>query len=188
MRIAFPTATALCALATAAQAAPFALDSAPGQLPKTVVPSAYTIDLVLDVRAATFSGREDVAVTVRQPTGTIVLNQAGLAIAGASLDGKPATVSEDQRAQTATLTLAAAASPGPHRLHVDYAGPIPQMPAGLYLDDYKAGGAAQRMVVTQFEVGDARRMFPGWDEPAFKAPFALNVTLPDDLAIRASAR
>ncbi len=191
MRIVLSTAAAMCALATAAQAAPFSFDSAPGQLPKIVQPTAYTIDLALDVGAATFTGREDVAVTVRQPTDTIVLNQAGLAIAGATLDGKPLAVSEDQHAQTATLKLAAAAAAGPHALHVDYAGPIPQTPAGLYLDDYKAagdraGGAAHRMVVTQFEVGDARRMFPGWDEPAFKATFTLNVTLPDDLAIRAN--
>jgi aminopeptidase N len=36
------------------------------------------------------------------------------------------------------------------------------------------------MLVTQFEVADARRMFPGWDEPAFKATFRLGVTLPKD--------
>ncbi len=184
MRLAL--STALCALATAAQAAPFSLDSTPGQLPKTVLPSAYTIDLALDMRAATFTGREDIAVTVRQPTDTIVLNQAGLTVSSASLDGKPAAVREDQGAQTVTLKLAAAAGVGRHTLHVEWAGPIPTTPAGVYLDDYKVGGAAQRMVVTQFEVADARRMFPGWDEPAFKASFALTVTLPDDLAIRAN--
>ena len=35
------------------------------------------------------------------------------------------------------------------------------------------------MLVTQFEATDARRMFPGWDEPAFKATYSLTVTVPE---------
>ena len=37
------------------------------------------------------------------------------------------------------------------------------------------------MLVTQFEVADARRMFPGWDEPAFKAHFKLSAVLPEQV-------
>ena len=68
-------------------------------------------------------------------------------------------------------------------LSIDYTGPIPNSPAGIYYDDYKLGtGAQKRMLVTQFEVADARRMFPGWDEPAFKARFSLSAVLPDNFA------
>ena len=37
------------------------------------------------------------------------------------------------------------------------------------------------MISSQLEPADARRIFPCWDEPAFKATFALTVTVPQDL-------
>ncbi len=177
------TAAALCTLAGAASGKPFALDSTPGQLPKTVLPVAYAIDIVPDLERAAFSATEDVTIEVRQPTDHIVLNQSGLTITGATLDaGQHPEVTEDEEAQTATFALGAPLPAGRHRLHIAYSGPIPQTPNGIYRDDYKAGGRSERMLVTQFEVADARRMFPGWDEPVFKATYQLTVTLPDGLA------
>lgn len=68
-----------------------------------------------------------------------------------------------------------------HTLAITYSGPILKTPNGIYVDDYTSPkGETKRMLVTQFEVADARRMFPGWDEPAFKATFQLDVALPTD--------
>jgi aminopeptidase N len=173
-----------CAAGPACAEAPFDFAHTPGQLPKIVVPGAYTIDLVPDLRALRLSGHEAVDITVSEATGSIVLNQAGLAIAHASLeDGSVASVATDDRAQTASLSFAKTVAPGRHVLSIDYTGPIPNSPAGIYYDDYKlSSGGSHRMLVTQFEVADARRMFPGWDEPAFKARFTLSATLPDNFA------
>ena len=50
---------------------------------------------------------------------------------------------------------------------------------GLFAQDYrKPDGTTARMLSTQFESTDARRMFPSWDEPAFRSTFQLTVTLP----------
>ncbi len=178
-------AASLAALSTAASAeAPFNFDAAPGGLPKTVKPSAYKIDIVTDLDKLTLTGRETIEVEVRQPTRTITLNQAGLKLESVKLEsGATAEVSQDDKKQTATLTFAAPIPAGKHTLAITYSGPIPESPNGIYYDDYRdASGATKRMLVTQFEVADARRMFPGWDEPAFKATFQLNVTLAKDLA------
>ena len=165
--------------------APFNFDTMPGKLPKTVVPDAYRIDLRPDLKALVFSGDESIDLHVRAPTAEFVLNQAGLALQRAVLeDGTQAAISLDQAAQTATLHFPHAIAAGRHTLTIAYTGPIPATPNGIYHDDYKtASGEQKRMLVTQFEVADARRMFPGWDEPAFKATFQLSVTLPKDLAV-----
>jgi len=183
--------TTAAALPIAARAeAPFDFARNPGQLPKTVVPSSYKIDIVTDMTKLTLSGHETIDVTAAPPGAgpvldSITLNQAGLKLVHATMDGRAAVISQDEKAQTATLRFECRATPcvrpGHHTLAIDYTGPIPQTPNGIYYDDYKnPKGASKRMLVTQFEVADARRMFPGWDEPSFKATFALSVTLPKD--------
>ncbi len=158
--------------------APFDFAHTPGQLPKSVVPSAYTIDIVTDMTRLTLAGHERIVLAASVATDSITLNQAGLKLSAATLDGIPAAITQDDNAQTATLRLPRAIPAGRHTLAIDYTGPIPETPNGIYHDDYRIAGVPKRMLVTQFEVGDARRMFPGWDEPAFKATFQLGVTLP----------
>ena len=179
------TLLAVAPLLHAHAEAPFDFDRTPGKLPKTVVPDAYRIDLAPDLQKLTFSGREAVDLHVRQPTGSFTLNQAGLALQSASLeDGTQATIKLDETAQNATLTFPHLVATGQHTLTIAYTGPIPETPNGIYHDDYKtASGQSKRMLVTQFEVADARRMFPGWDEPAFKATFQLSVTLPKTMQV-----
>lgn len=184
MRHALLLATALTLAGTCRSAraeAPFDFVRAPGQLPKTVVPSAYTIDIITDMKKLALTGHESIAVAAAGAGDNITLNQAGLKLTRATLDGVVATITQDDKAQTATLHLPHPITDGDHTLVIDYSGPIPATPNGIYYDDYRSpSGARKRMLVTQFEVADARRMFPGWDEPAFKATFRLGVTLPKE--------
>jgi aminopeptidase N len=182
---ALPCTALYLGIASPARAeAPFDFDHAPGKLPKTVVPSGYKIDIVPDLQKLTLTGHESVDVDVRQPVADITMNQAGLTLGHATLDNTAATsITADERGQTVTLHFAQQIPSGHHTLSIDYTGPIPNSPAGIYYDDYKTpAGAQKRMLVTQFEVADARRMFPGWDEPAFKATFQLSAVLPKNLA------
>jgi aminopeptidase N len=173
--------------ALACEAEPrFSFASTPGPLPKNVVPSAYRIDLAPDLDALKFTGREEIDVAVTEPTALVTLNAVDLTFERASLkgeDGAVAQVSIDAAKQTASLRFARMLAPGRHTLVIRYAGPIPAIPAGIYYNDYATAAGPERMLVTQFEPLDARRMFPGWDEPAFKATFQLSVALPSDLAV-----
>ncbi len=165
---------------------PFSFASTPGQLPKTVVPSAYRISVRPDLKTLRFRGQEQVDVIVSQPARTIVLNAVDLRFERVTMlgvPGPPATVALDPKARTARLDFGKTIAPGKHTLAIRYSGPVTLAPSGLYYNDYDAATGRKRMLVTQFESIDARRMFPGWDEPAFKATYTLSATLPAGLAV-----
>jgi aminopeptidase N len=168
------------AAAPALAVAPFDFETTPGRLPKTVVPTDYRVTVTPDATAKTLHGTESIALQVRRPTGRIVFNSHDITITEARFDGAPvANVLTENEKQLTTLTLASPAAPGRHVLSLAYAGKIEDSPQGLFAQDYrKPDGTTGRMLSTQFESTDARRMFPCWDEPAFRATFELTVTVP----------
>jgi aminopeptidase N len=165
---------------------PFSFATTQGQLPKNVVPSAYRIQLVPDLQHLSFAGSEEIDVSVEQPTATVTMNAVDLSISHAAIagvSGSAAEVTYDAKKETATLHFAKPLPAGHYKLALTFSGHIPETPAGLYYDDYATSAGERRMLVTQFEAIDARRMIPCWDEPVFKATFQLTVTLPADLAV-----
>ncbi|HEY7887166.1 MAG TPA: M1 family metallopeptidase [Steroidobacteraceae bacterium] len=169
---------------TAAAEAPFSFDRAPGRLPKNVVPIDYDIAVTPEAATKTFTGTESVSLEFRAATDKVVFNTLNLKLQNVRLDGHPvANVATDNAAQLTTLRLAKAAPAGMHRLTLSYAGVIETRPQGLFVQPYTTPAGGQGvMLTTQMESTDARRMFPCWDEPAFRAKFQLTATVPADWA------
>jgi aminopeptidase N len=164
----------------ASAAAPFSFDAAPGRLPKDVVPLDYTVNIVPDADALTIDGTESVTLQFRHATATVIFNSLNETLHDVRIDGRPVqSVASDDARQLTTITLAAPARPGRHRLTFSYLGKIETQPRGLFRQSYTRPGGAQRLLLsTKMEGTDARRMFPCWDEPAFRSSFQLIVTVP----------
>ncbi|MDB5028751.1 MAG: pepN, partial [Candidatus Eremiobacteraeota bacterium] len=179
-RLALAAALFLGAVVPAGAVAPFNFETTPGRLPKTVVPTDYRIAITPDATAKTLRGSETVALDVRRATASIVFNTHDMTVSDARLDGAPvAKVTTENDKQLTTLSLARPVGVGKHVLTLAYAGKIEDAAQGLFAQDYrKPDGTTGRMLSTQFESTDARRMFPSWDEPAFRATYQLTVTLP----------
>jgi aminopeptidase N len=183
-RAAVVSAFAVAVTAPASADAPFSFDTAYGRLPKNVVPIAYRIAIVPNAVARTLTGTESIVLDVRSATATVEFNSLNEKLTNVRLDGLPVrrTVSSDAQ-QLTTVTLAKPAKPGRHTLSFAYTGKIETGPQGLFAQPYVApGGSAGLMLSTQFEATDARRMFPCWDEPAFRATFQLTATVPANFA------
>ncbi len=151
------------------------------RLPTSAHPTHYDLHLSPDIAAATFSGEETIDLVLDAASPTVTLNAAEitfLSVTGASPNtdaGNPQTaaVSLDPAKQQATFTFPHPVAAGPVALHIRYTGILNNQLRGFYLSRTKARNYA----VTQFESTDARRAFPSFDEPAYKATFDISLTV-----------
>ena len=161
--------------------APKSLD--PYRLPRHVIPARYDLRLEPDLDAGTFAGRAIITLTVKQATSVIVLNAADLAIAPALIEGaggerRTATVELDDAWQRVRLSFPGSIRPGDWRLSLSFRGRLNDQLRGFYRSTYTdQSGQTQMIAATQFEATDARRAFPCWDEPDFKAVFATTLVI-----------
>jgi aminopeptidase N len=141
------------------------------RLPATVLPEHYSLTLTPDLKAATFTGIEAIDVTVKTPVSSITLNSAEVVFqsvtASAAGREQAATISLDAEKQQATFMFPAPIPAGKAVLSIAYTGILNNELRGFYLSKT----ARRNYAVTQFESTDARRAFPSFDEPAFKATF-----------------
>jgi puromycin-sensitive aminopeptidase len=159
----------------------------PYRLPRHVLPHRYDLRLEPDLTSATFAGVVNIALTVTQVTGTIILNAVDLTISSATLEGTAggrlhATVELDQAMQRCRLTFPRPLSAGESQLTLVFQGTLNDHLRGFYRSTYKdQAGVSHTMAATQFEATDARRAFPCWDEPDFKAVFATTLVIDPSL-------
>ena len=187
-RIAAAVVLALASLAShAAQPAAHASAShalaTTTQLPRGVTPLHYALSITPDAQAATFTANVVITVDIAAPTRTVTLNALELAFAGATAEGAGGTqqasrIDVDAANQTATLHFARPLARGKHALAISYSGKIGTQATGLFSLDYDTPTGRQRALYTQFENSDARSVLPSWDEPDYKATFALEATVP----------
>ena len=72
--------------------------------------------------------------------------------------------------------------PGPARLDITFSGALNDQLRGFYRSTYTDdAGRTRTIAATQFQSTDARRAFPCWDEPAFKATFEAALVVDDAL-------
>jgi len=146
------------------------------RLSRIVVPNNYRLTLAPNLEQGSFTGDETIWVQVQQPTHQIELNSAEITFHEASITSQGAnqraTVTLDKEKEMATLDFSSEIQPGPATIHLKFTGILNDQMRGFYggKDDH-----GRKYAATQFESTDARRAFPCFDEPAYKATFDLTL-------------
>ncbi len=159
------------------------------QLPEDVTPLRYDLSLDVDPNQATFSGHTRIAINVNAATPNIVLHARAMTITKATLDGRPLSTQyrfafgAKEEKEELVLAPDEPVPVGEHTIDLDYTAPYDGHLRGLY--KVEQGGKAYAF--TQLEAVDARRMFPGFDEPRFKTPFTLHVRAPEGMTVVSNA-
>jgi aminopeptidase N len=143
------------------------------RLPENVVPDSYDLKFETDLGSASFAGDETIHVHLQKSTTSITLNSAEIEFKeswiGSADFKQAAAVTKDDKNETATLTVPSMVPAGPAEIHIRFTGILNDKLRGFYLSQT----ARRRYAVTQFEATDARRAFPSFDEPAYKAVFRI---------------
>ncbi|WP_343229994.1 M1 family aminopeptidase [Rhodanobacter sp. DHG33] len=169
-----------CLLSAQALAAAHDEPAPAGRLPTWAQPSLYRVALRIDPDQARYSGDVDITIALRQPSDRLWLHGQGFQVDRVSVidaAGIPhaahyrempggegvARIDMDRALPAQTLHLA---------LH--YSAALSDGVQGLY----KTRQEGRNYAVAQMEPISARTVFPCFDEPSFRASFALSLTVP----------
>jgi alanyl aminopeptidase len=144
------------------------------RLPRDVHPVRYALSMRIVPTEERFSGTADIEVQLDVARSVVWLHGRGLHVTAARVDETAATYEQMNAEGLARLVLARPVGPGKATLHLAWDREFDPQIVGLYL----AQEAGERYAYTQFEAADARRAFPGFDEPDFKTPFEVTLTVP----------
>jgi alanyl aminopeptidase len=169
-----------------ALAVPAAAADTIGRLDPNVVPVGEAVRLELDARQADYSGSVEIALAVKASTRSFRFHAEEIDLKRVVLhrDGAaepPRTLTTTVGAEgMVTAEAAAPLAPGRYTLTIDFTNDFDRRAVGLY----RLQSAGEWYAFTQFEAVDARKAFPCWDEPSFKIPWRVTLTVPQgDLAI-----
>jgi aminopeptidase N len=158
-----------------------------GRLPDTIRPTAYRLDLTIDPAKADFSGHTEIEVVLTRATSSFFIHGNELRVSAVRVTAGYSTVSarytQVDDTGVARVDLPRELPAGKIVLSFDYTAAFRTGAEGLYRSEI--GGAWYAW--TQMAPIDARRMFPGFDEPGFKTPFNVTVTSPTNVRVFANA-
>ena len=155
------------------------------QLPDTVTPKGYRVDMMIDPQQDGMSGTVAIDVKVNEKSDRIWIHAKEMTVSAARIiytNGSTTELTftavplEDAPSGIAYLTAEKAIPAGEGTITLEYETPYNQNLNSAY--QVKRGDEAY--IVTQFEPLGAREAFPSFDEPKFKVPFTLSITSPSD--------
>ena len=172
-----PSPAVALALAGALVAPPATALTAQHRLGHEVVPTFESLRLDLDAGKPGYSGTARIALKVATTTDSIQLHARDLELVKVTLRAAKKAVPVSWTAgEHGILTVRAAAplAPGAATLELEFTNDFDTRANSLYR--LETGGHAYAF--TQFETIAAREAFPCFDEPEFKIPWQLTLTVP----------
>lgn len=148
-----------------------------GQLSDKVTPLHYSLSLILEPEAETYSGTVEIDLDFSESTQVFYLHGKDLEIknvemvSDSTLKGQPAEYEQVHKSGIAKITLNEAIK-GKATLKIHYQTKFSQSLDAIY--QVKESGISY--LFSQFEAISARMAFPSFDEPRFKTPFDISVT------------
>jgi aminopeptidase N len=152
------------------------------RLPEVARPDNYKLTFNPDLESAKFEGEETISLHVLKPTSEITLNAVDIDFHDVTITSgsntQKAKVTPEKDKEMVVLSVQTPLTAGPATVHVTYTGILNNEMRGFYLGKDDAG---RKYAATQFEATDARRAYPSFDEPDYKATFDITAIAPNGM-------
>ncbi|HEV3510217.1 MAG TPA: M1 family metallopeptidase [Candidatus Sulfotelmatobacter sp.] len=149
------------------------------RLPEIARPQNYKLTFTPDLENAKFEGDETIAILVSKPTSEITLNAVDIDFHDVTISSggaqQKAKVTPEKEKEMVVLSVEKPLADGPATVHITYTGTLNSEMRGFYLGKDDQG---RKYAATQFESTDARRAYPSFDEPDYKATFDITAVAP----------
>jgi alanyl aminopeptidase len=155
-----------------------ASQAATERLSRDIVPVFQRIDLTVDADRAEYDGSVYVELLAHTKIESFRFHAQGLTITELTLRQAGNRVEAGHEATDGvhvTVTPAEPLRPGDYTLEIDFTNTFDTQAVSLYRMDVEGQG----YTFTQMEEDDAREAFPCWDEPSFKFPYQMILTVPE---------
>ncbi|MEO0449278.1 MAG: M1 family metallopeptidase [Pseudomonadota bacterium] len=151
-----------------------------GPLPESPYPTHVALDLLLDPRDTRFGGTVTKTLRLDAEARGLYLHGRDLdvtAVRSKIGDADPVTGSWTLALESgvAWLDFGQIAAPGEVIVEIDYSAPFDANLSGLF----KVTEQGDAYALAKSESIQARRFMPGFDQPAFKAPYDITLTIPE---------
>ena len=145
------------------------------RLGNEVTPFYQSVDLKIDPAVDDYDGSTRISLEVREEVDSFSLHADGIEVSNVRLGLGGTAIPVSLSIENDILTIASVRTlvPGKYSLAIDFTNEFNTQAVGLYRMESNGAGYAY----TQFEATDARKAFPCFDEPSFKIPFQLNITV-----------
>ena len=157
---------------------PVASAAESSRLGDDVFPTFQSIELRLDADQLDYRGRVRIELTVAEPTRRFRFHSEGLELQSLVLEGPEGVVAASHEPQGEDVVIVhteATLAAGSYILTSRFTNSFDTTAVSLYRAEVAGAGYA----FTQFESDDAREAFPCWDQPEFKIPFQITLTVPE---------
>lgn len=156
------------------------------RLPHTARPTHYGLDLMILPDQPTFQGSAVINVELATRTNVVWLNAKDLSIRHVDVTAANRTRVARWRVtgEFLAVDLPAPVGPGPLKIAIQYTGLLPDT---SNVGAYRKQSRGDWYVYTSFTPIDARRAFPCFDEPAYKAPWEVVMHVKRDQVAVANA-
>jgi len=143
-----------------------------------IFPINYDLTFVPDLSKFIFNGTEIITVNCTKPTNVISMHCAEIKIKSCIVKNNNKAIKTilklNPKKEELNIKLSKKIK-GKSVIEIDFSGILNDKLLGFYRSQYKQGKKIKYLATTQFEAADARRAFPCWDEPEYKATFDISI-------------